>query len=55
MILPFTNKSMTRDENSMLVDPSAGSPPRTKFPYHTEWNHCYPNQYAYESPLLFGL
>jgi len=64
----FPNKqwdknNFTIHDKSMLQDPSMGMIgsinkyhfERTK-PYTiTEWNHCYPNQYAYESPILMAL
>ena len=50
------NKSMLLDENlGIIADIIRRTPsPRSK-PYTiTEWNHCYPNQYAYETPILIA-
>lgn len=51
------NKSMLLDKNSGIIGKilKRTPSPRTK-PYTiTEWNHCYPNQYAYETPALIAL
>lgn len=50
------NKSMILDEKLGMVGSilSRVPSPRTKPFTITEWNHCYPNQYAYESPLLLA-
>jgi hypothetical protein len=64
----FTNKLWDKNDfkiqnRSMLLDKDLGiiktilrhaPQPKTK-PYTvTEWNHCYPNQYAYETPVLIA-
>lgn len=60
---PWDRNDFTIHNRSMLLDEKSGMlgsilsrvpSPRTKPFTVTEWNHCYPNQYAYESPLLLA-
>lgn len=60
---PWDRNDFTIHNKSMLLDQKLGMvgsilsrvpSPRTKPFTVTEWNHCYPNQYAYESPLLLA-
>lgn len=52
------NKSMLADKNLGLIgEISKFSPENTGSvkPFTvTEWNHCYPNQYSYETPVLLA-
>lgn len=50
------NKSMIEDEKlGILNSLSNRAPFKNLKPYTvTEWNHCYPNQYAYETPTLLA-
>ncbi|MDD5165862.1 MAG: hypothetical protein PHQ57_00525 [Candidatus Omnitrophica bacterium] len=48
------NKSLLLDNNLGIIGKIKNARP-TKTPYTiTEWNHCYPNKYAYETPLLIA-
>ena len=48
------NNSILTDENLGIVGRLLKSQPKDK-PYTvTEWNHCYPNQYAYETPIVLA-
>jgi hypothetical protein len=52
------NKSVFQDSGLGIIKPlteSGKAIMNLGFPYTvTEWNHCYPNQYAYETPLLLA-
>ena len=53
------NKSMLKDKNLGIIGNVLRRNPKAKAyslkPYTiTEWNHCYPNQYAYETPILIA-
>lgn len=50
------NKSLLDDEKlGILNSLSNHAPFKNLKPYTvTEWNHCYPNQYAYETPVLLA-
>lgn len=54
------NKSMLKDTNLGIIGNILSSEPKAvnkelSKPYTiSEWNHCYPNQYAYETPVLFA-
>ncbi|MCX5694951.1 MAG: carbohydrate binding domain-containing protein [Candidatus Omnitrophica bacterium] len=62
----FPNKSWDMNDfriqnKSILLDPNMGiiGTIKTRQPINkpytiTEWNHCYPNQYAYESPVIMA-
>ncbi|HOW43225.1 MAG TPA: hypothetical protein P5110_01215 [Candidatus Omnitrophota bacterium] len=60
---PWDRNDFVIENKSMLQNPSLGMIgsidkyhfDKTK-PYTiTEWNHCYPNKFAYESPILIAL
>ncbi len=52
------NKSILNDPNLGIIGPlviaSREAAKQSKPFTVTEWNHCYPNQYAYETPLLLS-
>ncbi len=49
------NNSMLSDNNLGIIGEIENSFPNNNKPYTvTEWNHCYPNQYAYETPVLLA-
>lgn len=49
------NKSMLLDKNLGIIGRIKKHKPNNSKPYTiTEWNHCYPNQYAYETPILLA-
>lgn len=59
----WDNEDFRINNTSMLIDKKLGvigdiidnTPPHRTKPYTiTEWNHCYPNQYAYETPILIA-
>lgn len=60
---PWDRKNFTMHRKSLLQDNKLGiievikrRAPKWEIPYTiTEWNHCYPNSYAYETPLLMAL
>jgi len=51
------NKSIFSDKNRGIIGDLNNPAPSTLHPRPftvTEWNHCYPNQYAYETPTLLA-
>ena len=55
------NRSMLLDPTLGIIgqvishDPNKLTTIKKRIPYTiTEWNHCYPNQYSYETPLLIA-
>ena len=54
----FHNKSMLADPDLGMIGDIKKRDPRDIYPDKpytvTEWNHCYPNEYAYESPVLMA-
>jgi len=52
------NKSILSDKNRGIIgglNVIASEAKRSNMPFVvSEWNHCYPNQYAYETPLLLA-
>lgn len=50
----ISNKSIFAGNNLGIIKNLVNKQPKNK-PYTvTEWNHCYPNQYAYETPILLA-
>lgn len=50
----ITNKSLILDSNLGIVGNLLKNQPKDE-PYTvTEWNHSYPNEYAYETPVILG-
>jgi hypothetical protein len=54
----ITNKSIVNDSNLGFIKKLSAANRKVSFlskPFTvTEWNHCYPNQYAYETPPLLA-
>lgn len=48
------NDSMLLDHNLGIIGEAFGTSTIDKPSTITEWNHCYPNQYAYEAPPLIA-
>lgn len=49
------NKSMLLDKNLGMIGEIIELAPQNNKPYTiSEWNHCYPNTYAYETPVLMA-
>lgn len=48
------NKSAILDNNLGIINQLIKSQPKDKPYMVTEWNHCYPNRYTYETPILLA-
>jgi len=49
------NKSTLSDKKLGVIEKIIKNDPKNNKPYTiSEWNHCYPNQYAYETPILLA-